>query len=109
MTDFDGEMSESQNESSDELMECPECNFSDKKDGVVFTHRVKKHTDSGNGDSFNLYDDEVFDIYVDMAIQKARKRCLSKDKKPTVENVKYELGELGVSFGVEQSLIKRGE
>jgi hypothetical protein len=91
------------------MPECTECQFSDEKNGVVFTHRVKEHTDAGDGDSFNLYDDEVFDIYVDMAVQEARENCLEKDKKPTVENVKYELGELGVSFGVEQSLIQRGD
>jgi len=91
------------------MPECPDCDFENEKQGVVFTHRVKKHTDAGGGDSFNLYDDEVFEIYVDMAIQEARNRCVSKDKTPTVENVKYELGEMGVSFGVEESIIKRSE
>lgn len=90
------------------MPDCKECNFSDEKE-QVFIHRVKEHTDAGDGDSFNLYDDEVFDIYVDMAVQEARRNCLDKEKEPTIENVKYELGELGVSFGVEESLLRRGD
>lgn len=89
------------------MVECPDCDFNDEKE-EVFTHRVKEHTDAGDGDSFNLYDDEVFDIYIEMAVQEARRICLSKDKKPTVENVKYELGELGVSHGVKDAIIQRG-
>lgn len=90
-------------------MNCPDCDFEASKNGVLFTHRVKKHTDAGNGDSFNLYDDEVFDIYVDMAIQEARRRVESRDEKPTIDAVKYELGEMGVSFGVEEAIVKRSE
>lgn len=94
---------------TDELIECPECQFSDTSAGPVFIHRVKEHTDAGDGESFNLYDDEVFEIYVDMAIQEARRRVEARDEEPTIERVKYELGEMGVSTGVKQSIIQRGE
>lgn len=90
------------------MPECPDCDFENEKNGVVFTHRVKKHTDAGDGDSFNLYDEEVFDVYIDMAVQEARRNCLEKDKEPTMENVKYELMELGVSFGVKEAIVERG-
>lgn len=86
---------------------CPDCDFSHEKSGVVFTHRVKKHTNSGDGDSFNLYEDEIFDIYVDMSIQEARRRVEERGEEPTIEKVEYELGEMGVSTGVKESLIER--
>lgn len=90
------------------MIDCPDCDFSHEKSGVVFTHRVKEHTDSGDGDSFNLYEDEIFDIYVDMSIQEARRRIEARGEEPTIDKLKYELGEMGVSTGVKQTVIERG-
>lgn len=87
---------------------CPECQFSDEKEDV-FIHRVKEHTDAGDGESFDLYDEEVFDIYVDMAVQEARRRVESRDEEPTMKKVEMELTEMGVSHGVEEAIIRRDD
>jgi len=86
------------------MPDCPDCDFSHSENGIVFTHRVKKHTDSGEGDSFNLYDDEVFPVFVDMAVQEARKRIEARGDKPTVEEVKTELARMGIPVGLDESM-----
>lgn len=89
--------------------ECPDCDFSNPDNSVMFTHRVKCHTDAGDGNSFDLYNDEVFDIYVDMAVTQARENARSKYDEVTEEKLVYELGELGVSVGVDESVERFSE
>jgi len=64
---------------------CPDCGFEHSEAATTFTHRVKKHTDSGKGDSFNLYDDEIFSIFMEMAWDEAHESCDSES--PTVDDV----------------------
>lgn len=64
---------------------CPDCDFGHDKAATVFTHRVKSHTDAGDGDSFNLYDDEVFTIFMEMAWDEAVIKCESDE--PSVDDV----------------------
>lgn len=79
------------------MIECPDCDFSHEKNGIVFTHRVKTHTDAGDGKSFDLYDEEVFEIYQEMAVNEAIRNAKdSGDDDVTVPEMKQELRELGV-------------
>lgn len=84
------------------MVECPDCDFSDEEYHAVFEHRVKNHTDAGGGESFNLYDEEVFEIFNELAVSRALERIDESD--PSVERLKYELREMGVPVGLDDSI-----
>lgn len=73
---------------------CPECDTSVETVEEEFEHRVREHTDAGDGDSFDLYDEEVFDIFTELAVRQAVAAC---DNDASVRDViDYMNDELGV-------------
>lgn len=84
------------------MIECPDCDFSDEEYNTLFEHRVKNHTDAGNGDSFNLYDEEVFEIFNELAVSRALERI--EEDEPSVERLKTELARMGVPVGLDESM-----
>lgn len=84
------------------MIECPDCDYSDEDYNTIFEHRVKNHTDAGDGDSFNLYDDDVFTIFNELAVHRAIRRI--EEDNPSVERLKTELRRMGVSVGFDENI-----
>lgn len=84
------------------MVECPDCDFEDDAYHAVFEHRVKNHTSAGDAETFNLYDEEVFEIFNEMAVTRALERI--DETNPSVERLKYELREMGVPVGLDDSI-----
>jgi len=92
------------------MMDCPNCDFDSDEYNTLFEHRVKNHTSAGDGESFNLYDEEVYTVYVDLALHKAQDNL---DEDAEMIDMKYELRELGLPVQLSdeefEEFFERGE
>jgi len=74
--------------------DCPDCDESAEEEQDIFLHRIRTHTDADTSDgSFNIHNDEIWSVYVEMVREEARSRI---DGKPTTEKLALEMEEMGV-------------
>jgi len=71
---------------------CPDCDEEFDTPSDEMEHRVKNHTEAGGEGGFNLYHDEVFPIFNDIAVRKAVAECDNPTVRDVIDYLNDELG-----------------